>query len=173
MSVTLDELKSHLRITWTNEDSLLQIYLDAAINFLNEYTGQRLSVESRVSYFDSFGDLELIGDSPTSIVVNYIDVDGALQVLSSSIFTLKQHKARAYLTLSYDQSWPEVRSEDAPINVAYSSGYSVSTLPDTLKAAVLIEAATQYEFRENESIVKLQARKTVERLVGPYRIFNL
>lgn len=173
MSVTLDELKSHLRIEWANEDAILQIYLDSAIAHIDSHTGRRLSQEARHSYFDSFDGLELIGDAPTGVVVTYIDVDGVEQTLASSVYSLKTHKARPYLTLAYGESWPSVRSEDAAVKVSYTSGYSVSTLPETLKAAVLMEAATQYEFRENESIARLQLRKAVERLAYPHVIFKL
>ena len=173
MSVTIAELKEHLRITWTTEDAILGVYLGAAINYLEAYTGQILDRGNRTTYFEKFGDLELIGDSPDSVVVSYIDTDGVTQALKPSTYDLKEHKARPYLTLAYSQSWPSVLSVDAPINVTYQSGYSTGTLPDTLKAAILIEAATQYEFRENESIIKLQSRKTVERLSMPYRVYTL
>jgi len=43
MSVTLSELKSHLRISDTNEDTALQIYLDAAIDFVESQTGLGLT----------------------------------------------------------------------------------------------------------------------------------
>lgn len=173
MSVTLSELKSHLRITSDTEDTLLSIYLDAAHSYLDSYTGRKLKRGAEQSHFDGFSDLELIGDNVDSVTVTYIDLDGVEQTLSSSVYLLKQHKTRPYLTLAYNQTWPSIRSEDAAVRVDYTSGYDASTLPDTLKAAILIEAATQYEFRENESIVKTQQRKTVERLSNPFRVINL
>lgn len=173
MSVTIPELKEHLRITWDDEDTALQPYLQGALSYLESFTGRKLSQASRTSYFDKFCDLELVGDNPTSIVVQYVDADGVTQTLDSSVYALKVHKARPYLTLAYGQSWPSVRAQDAAITVTYQSGYTASTIPGTLRAAVLIEAATQYEYRENESIVNLKERKAVERLATPYRIYTL
>lgn len=172
MSVTLSELKDHLRITESDEDTILQIYLDAALDYIEGKTGQILTNRARTDYFDSFGDLELVGDNPTSVVVQYVDTDGATQVLSSSVYDVKTHKARPYITLAYNQSWPSVRAQDAAIDVAYTSGYTTSTLPDAYKGAVLIEAATNYEHREDESIMKLHNRKAVSRLLHSRMIYN-
>ena len=147
------------------------MYLAAAIDFVEVYTGRKLSQTGETTYFDCFGDLELKGDDPESIVVNYVDANGADQVVTSSVYDLKTHKIRGYLTLAYNKSWPSVRSQDAAINVVYNSGYV--TVPGMLKAGVLIEAATDYEYRENETVVKLTSRKTVERLIEPYRVYTL
>jgi uncharacterized phiE125 gp8 family phage protein len=175
MSVTLSELKSHLRITDAGEDVALQIYLDAALDWVETQTGQRLSNAARVDYFDYFSDLELIGDSPTSITVTYVDDDGSDQDVSSSVYALKTHKARAYLTLSFAESWPSVRSQDAAIDVAYTSGYTVSTLPSSLKSAVLILAASMYEVREEFVVGTIisKAPLTIQRLITPYVIYTL
>lgn len=173
MSISLSQLKDHLRITWSDEDTILGVYLDAAIDFISEYTGRKISQSSQDSYFDFFSDLELIGDNPLSVVVTYIDTDGNEQTLSDAIYNLKTHKARPYLTLAYGQSWPSVRYEDAAIRVNYTSGYTSETIPDSLVSAVLIEAANNYEFRENETLIKLQNRRTVERLSKPFRVYCL
>jgi len=172
MSVTLSELKSHLRISDTNEDTALQIYLDAAIDFVESQTGLGLTQIARVAYFDSFGDMELYGDNPESITVNYVDSDGSNQVLSSSVYALKVHKARAYLTLAYDQEWPDVQDQDANVWVNYTSGFTAATIPDAIKQAVLVEAGTNFEFRENETMVSLTNRNTVRRLINSRRIIN-
>lgn len=176
MSVTLAELKSHLRISDTNSDSILQVYLDAAINYIDTQTGRKLSnVSGRTSYFDSFGDMELVGDNPTSVVVTYIDSDGASQTLASSVYALKTHKARPYLTLAYNQSYPDTRAQDAAVTVTYTSGYTTSTLPGTLKAAVLLLGASLHEVREEFVIgtTITSAPITVKRLIHPYIVFKL
>lgn len=59
------------------------------------------------------------------------------------------------------------------ITVSYTSGYSTTTLPASLKAAVLLEAGSQYEHREGETMLKLNDRKVVEKLARPYRVYNL
>ncbi len=173
MSVTLSELKSHLRITDTGEDTVLQIYLDSALGWVETQTGQKLSSEARVSYFDCFGDLELVGDSPTSITVSYIDVDGDSQTASSSLYALKTHKARPYITLAYNQSWPSSRAQDAAVSVAYTSGYTVSTLPSSLKSAVLLVAGDFYEFREAKTVMRTYENPAATRLMKPYKVYTL
>lgn len=174
MSVTLTELKSHLRITGTDEDTILQVYLDAALDYLETQTGRKLSqVSGRVAYFDCLGDMELIGDNPTVASVEYLDSDGVSQTLSSSVYDVKTHKARPYITLAYGESYPDTQAVDAAITVTYQSGYTTSTLPSALKSAVLLEAGTNYEYRENESLVKINVRHAVERLIKPYTIITL
>ena len=173
MSVTLTQLKAHLRITDTNEDVALQMYLDAALDVVEVETGRKMSqVSGRKAYFDTFGDLELIGDDVTVSTVEYVDSDGATQTLSSSVYELKEHKARSYLTLAYDESWPDIRDEDAAITVTYQSGYTSSTIPSSLKSAVLLQAGSFYEIREDETIVKTNMRGAVMRLTSRYRIYK-
>jgi len=173
MSVTLTELKSQLRITGTDEDTELGIYLAASIEYVEQYTGQRLSRVARTAYFDSFGVMELVGDSPASITVSYLDDNGDSQTLSSAVYALKVHKARPYLTLANGQSYPTTQAVDAAVTVTYTSGYDVNSLPTLLKAAVLVDAATLYEFRENETVMTLHDRGMVERLCAPHRIVKL
>lgn len=68
MSVTLAELKDHLRITWDDEDSSLSVYLAGALDYVETFTGQKLSRIARNSYFDDFSNLELVGDSPQAFL---------------------------------------------------------------------------------------------------------
>lgn len=173
MSVTLAELKSHLRITDSAEDSSLQIYLAAAIDWIESQTGQKLASTSQSSYFDCFGDLELTGDSPSGITVSYVDVDGVTQTASSALYALKTHKARPYLTLAYNASWPSHRAQDAAISVDYTSGYTASTLPSSLKSAVLLVAGDFYEFREAKTVMQTYDNAAVARLMNPYKIYTL
>ncbi len=173
MSVTLTELKNHLRIDDTDEDDSLSIYLSSAIEYVGSQCGRKLEREARTTYFDSFSSvMELVGDNPSSVVVTYIDTNGDEQTLSSSVYALKTHKALPYITLGYGQSWPSVRDIDAAISVTYTSGYDSSTLPDRLKCAILLEAATNYEYRENETMANSHNRKAVERNIRPLVIYN-
>lgn len=172
MSVTLQEFKDHQKLEHHDEDDLLDIYRLAALGWVETQTGHKLSRKSRISHFDSFGDMELLGESPSDIVVNYIDHNGSDQVLSSDIYSLKTHKARPYLTLSVGSSWPSTSCEDAPIKVTYLSGYDELTLPFELKASVLIVAGGLYEFRESEITTRIYENKSLERLMSPYKIFK-
>ena len=173
MSVTLAELKDHLRITDTNEDSALQIYLDSALDVIEVETGRKMAqVVGRLAYFDCLGDMELIGDNATVASVEYVDTDGNTQTLSSSVYALKSHKARPYITLAYDQSYPDTRAQDAAITVTYTSGYTSSTMPSSLKSAVLLTAGSFYEHREDETIAKVHMRDAVKRLTNRYRIYK-
>ena len=175
MSVTLDELKEHLRIDGDDENVTLQIYLDASLEYIGSQTGRKLSQSSETTYFDSFSNvMELYGDNVNTLglTVNYVDLDGVTQVLSSSTYEMKTHKARSYITLRYGEAWPSVRNVDAAITISYTSGYTSSTLPDRLKSAVLIEAATSYEFRESMTMVKANKTGAVERLIAPMVIYK-
>ena len=175
MSVTLKELKGHLRITVDDENITLQGYLNAALDYVETQTGLKLSNTTRTVYFDDLdSDMEIAGANPTSIVVQYVDTDGATQTLSSALYVLKTHKAVPYLTKAFGAAYPDVRAQDAAVDVAYTSGYTSVTLPGTLKAAVLILAASLYEIREEFVIgtIVSKAPTTVERLIHPYVAFN-
>ena len=173
MSVTVEELKLNLRITNSDEDAELADYLASAVDYLESISGLKLTAETRTAYFDVFGDMELIGNNPTSIVVSYVDTNGDSQTLSSSVYALKTHKIRPYLTLAYGQSYPSVRAQDAAVSVAYTSGYNSSTIPASLKQAILLEASNYYEFRESQMVVNVYDTKTINRLIGSKRVYTL
>lgn len=175
MSVTLSQFKSHLRVTDSNEDASLQVFLSGAIGYVESETHRKLSVSETVDSFDSFGEMELTGNAPSDVVITYIDVDGASQTLSASIYAVKTHKAKPYIVKAYGEVWPSTRAEDAAVTVTYNSGYTAITLPPPLVSAVLLMAASLYEVREEFVIVATisNAPITVKRLIAPYRLYTL
>lgn len=146
--------------------------MNAALDYVGTQTGRILKRGTQTQHFDCFGVLELIGDNPSDVVVTYLDDNGVSQTLPSSVYGVKTHKARPYITLAHGEAWPSTQAEEAAITVTYTAGYDANSVPDALKSAVLIEAATNYEFRENESIVKTNRRQAVERLIMPYVVFK-
>lgn len=171
MSVSLGDLKEHLRLDGSDEDGLLDIYLKAAISFIEKQTGRYLTRVSRNKVVCQWGEVPLFGDNVQVDSVSYIDQGGDNQSLSLSNISVISGVWKT-LTLADGQQWPTIKPQ-TDIVITYTSGYDANTIPDLLKAAVLIEAATMYEFRENESIVKIQNRKTVERLYHQFIIHDI
>ena len=174
MSVSLQELKNHLRIFGDDENSSLKIYLESAIDYISTITARKLKRGDEASYFSAFSsNMRLKGEAPGNIVVNYLDIDGNTQVLDSSVYRLNTHAPHPYLSLAPNQAWPELYSADSPVTVNYESGYDDDSLPDSLKSAVLIHAATAYEYREDETMTNGRSRKAIERLIERYTICDL
>ena len=42
MPITLSEAKAHLRVDQSDEDSLIQIYIDASVNWIENFINQRI-----------------------------------------------------------------------------------------------------------------------------------
>lgn len=53
--VTLEEVKAHLRITATNEDGLLNTYIQAARELAEDITGRKFITQTLTGYVDDFG----------------------------------------------------------------------------------------------------------------------
>lgn len=149
MSVTRDELKAHCRITHTAEDTQLDIYLNAAIGTIEKRTNRGLSSAERTSKFDCFSErMRLLGPGATSVSIQYLDADGALQTLAATEYEVVTHGIVPYVRFFDAGSLPQLYDSDAAVTITYTSGYGSSELPFQLKAAVLLLGSHYYFHRE-------------------------
>lgn len=155
MAVDLTLAKTHLRVTHSSEDTTIAAYLAAAIAWVENYTGKKLTLETVTEELASFGSYVFLnwGPSPSALVITYTDSDGAEQTITDALIV----RGRAYPAVS----WPSI-SDNSTITLEYDAGYA--TTPADLDAAVLILTAEFYAEREGGSILD-----AVESLCNPYR----
>lgn len=168
--VTLAEARAHCRAD-TADDTLLQIYLDAAVAHVDGAQGVlgRCLVTQTWDYsFDCFPD-EITVPLPTlqSVTsVKYYDVDGIEQTITSSNYTVAGQRIAPVETFD----WPDIDTERPyPITVRFVAGYGdAADVPAAIKAAILLLTGDMYANREagGEAVVENPA---VKRLLTPYR----
>jgi len=170
--VSLDEAKAHLRVTGTDEDTTIQLYLDAAVAHVDgaEGTLGRCLVTQTWDYtFDRFpGFTERCWQSvdvplPTlqSVTsVKYYDPDGVQQTMDSADYIVTGQRIVPV------DAWPDIdTTRPGAVTVQFVAGYGLATaVPAAIKAAILLYVGSMYEGREDwaDSVA-------AKALLAPYR----
>ena len=143
--VSLDEVKSQLRLSNAAQDTFLSILLAAAVEQAQNQTkcqmveaGYRLKRD----FFPAGGIMELPRPPLQSVTsIKYIDTDGAEQTLSSSIYEVDTESKPGRVRLAYGQSWPSTRIQAQAVTVEYQTGWPISgsrpTTPDSIRLWIL------------------------------------
>ncbi len=106
--------------------------------------------------------------------VEYLDTDGALQTLSSSVYRVVSGgtQRRARLILAAGQSWPSTRTgEPDAVRVTFDCGYrdlsspANMAVPEPIREAVLMLAQSMYDRPGQEDVPEV-----VHSLVSPYKV---
>lgn len=173
--VTLDEAKSHLRVTYDDDDAMIQGFIDAAVSHLDGWDGVlgRAMVEQTWEQpFGAFSDRMLLRLTPVIEVVSvgYTDRDGVSQTVQAADYELVNWGGRGEVRTVGDAVWPEVSADVAtPVSITFKAGFGTpAEVPWALKAAILMHVATLYEYRETMAS-SVEPTRAYEALVAPYR----
>ena len=189
--VTTDELKSHLRITTTSENTLLATYILAATQMAEHYCNRHfINARYKITY----------NDLPDTFSLYYPDVtmsfgsanpntDDGLFYLSSQIsdtyvvlgfsnYILKNSNPYIFCkSSSYSEptdaimSKSDLEGNDGPrwkFNFTTGMGTSASDIPDAIKQAIKLIAGDMYYFREDR---KRAFPMASEILLQPYKCY--
>jgi len=146
--VSVAELKTHLRVTHSADDSYLGTLIQAAREHAEQHTGRALAEQTREYTADAFpsnGVLRL-GFAPVVSIssVKYLDETGEEQTLDPSVYTVDTQSEPGAIVLKVDQDWPDTARLPAAVRVRYVCGTAARPL---LKQAVIFIAAHWYEQR--------------------------
>lgn len=175
--VSLATAKAQLRVDGSDEDTLIQGMLDAAIAYLDGYTGilGRCMVTQTWSLtLDTWpenGIIELPFPDVGTVTVEYEDVDGATQELDASAY----YKAPTHRGVNLMQMpgvvWPETEPQGVQsVTITFTAGYgAASAVPAPIKQAIILLTGDLYKNREASLQSGEVDNPTVMRLLAPYR----
>lgn len=176
--VTTTELKSQLRITSSSQDTMLAFQIKAARRWAEEYLRYAIITSTWELYLDSFpksGDCIYIQKSPvTSITsITYLDSDGDLQTWTSTLYVPDFNAKPCRIYEAYGESYPTTQAIRNSVVIKFVAGYAAAAnVPDDIKQAILIKAATMYENPAEEvsgTQVSQFSEVTAKSLLTPYR----
>jgi uncharacterized phiE125 gp8 family phage protein len=160
--LTLAEIKEALKVSTTDEDYLIQTYLAAA----TEQVEQRLSVclltQTIDQYFDRFPTskrfLELArGPMQSVTAVTYTDANGNLLTWNSSLYATDTISRKPRIGPKQLQTWPLVEQNLNAVKVRFVAGYGGrNSVPAQFKHLILTIIGDWYQHRDNP----VQERKT-------------
>lgn len=178
--ISLAELKAQARVTTTAEDSVLTIAIAAARAKAENYTGRALMAQTWRQNEDAFPDAEIeLLKPPVRAIgsVTYIDVNGATQTLSNTLYTLDAAAYPGWLLPAYNTDWPSTQASANAVAIQYDCGYAdAASVPADIKMWLLMTAAFIFAQREamvlDGKVAEIPGR-FIDSLLDPYRIFKV
>lgn len=136
--VSVADVKLHAQIDDSDRDNLITSLIDAAIAKIDgpDGIGYAMVTQTWQLSMDAFPcnivlPLWPVADDAT-IVITYIDTDGADQTLDSSAYRL----ADGVIAPAYGTSWPSTRNIRSAVKVEFTAGSALSAVPEDLKNAI-------------------------------------
>ena len=143
------ELKKHLRVTHSLEDTLIESARLAAISYVENYTNVLLGSYSVTGYLGSWqvasfpvGPLSAVG------AVKYDDSSGSEQTLSASKvhYDINREPGRIYF-----QDVPDLEDYNlTPVRIEFTAGYAPADIPASIIAAIKLIVGHLYDMRTDE-----------------------
>jgi uncharacterized phiE125 gp8 family phage protein len=185
--LTVEEVKAHLRVDHTDEDSLIALYIAAATSFIDgEYgfLGRALVTQTWELVLDNFPLHEIkIPLPPLQEVesIKYDDADGNEQVVSTLEYWVDDASEPAWVVPTTG-GWPTgILDAINAVRVRFLAGYPETTdsppdlranIPVSIKQAMLLHIGSMYAQREDVVIGTIVTKLPfgAEQLLRPYRV---
>jgi uncharacterized phiE125 gp8 family phage protein len=180
--VDTTDAKLYLRVDTSADDDLIDSLIHAARMWAENYTGRALITQTFDQKFRGLpaaGSPLVLAKAPVASVtsITYLDADGASQTLDGSNYNLRTTSGpmagRALIEVSSTFTSPTLYSPaEYPVTVRTVCGYgNPSTVPQGIKAAILLMLGDMYEQRQ-ETILggSSKSQTTIERLLAPFRL---
>lgn len=158
--ITLADAKSHLRVDHSDEDTLIQAYLDASVDYAENVQARSLAKQTWTLKLPDFpgldGAIQLLNPPVRSVTsIQYVDTDGNTQTLAASNYTVLLDEEPGLIVPAFNQTWPDTRSVPDAVTVVYVAGYPddggsppVYSIPAKTKAGILMVLGDLYQNRE-------------------------
>ncbi len=150
--VTSTEAKTHLRVTGTDDDTLIGTLITAARQYVENYLNRSLITQTWEWRLDGFSPWTLIVPMAPLISVTsiqYVDGEGTTQTLASTEYTVDAKSEPGRITPAYGKSWPTTRYQMNAVTITFQAGYgAAAAVPSPIKQAVLLVIGEMYAHRE-------------------------
>lgn len=170
--VSLEDVRKQCRIDddVTEEDSLLELYLVAAREYCENFTGRFFSV--RNFRFDgllnAFREVELAHDLVKIDSIKLIDRSGNALSISENQYVISRNAGVGSVRALGE--WPECNTEHpAPITIMFTAGKE--SCPSVVKQAILLLASSWYENRDLK--VTASILESVTLLLNEHRLVKV
>lgn len=183
--ITLIEAKSHLRVTSSDDDTMLNSLIQAARENAEEFTSRALAQQTWKMYLQDWpsGDYFEIPYPPLQSIthIKYTDSDDDQTTWSTDEYEVDTDSEPGRIILAYGESWPSTTLHPKnPIEVQFVAGYDDdggspadyrANIPEAIKNAIKLDVELRYD-RPPEGYSK-RLEEVRDMLLLPYRIFTL
>lgn len=152
--ITLEQAKAHIRVDGNEDDTLIEGLITAAREYAETHTRRQLCTATyamRMAYLPTC--IEIPKPPLVSVSsITYADVDGNVQTLSSSLYTVDSYSYPGKIIPAYNASYPTVRGHLNDVVVTFVAGQAQAAVPVRAKQAMLLLIGHWYENREQAGI---------------------
>jgi uncharacterized phiE125 gp8 family phage protein len=178
--VSRDEAKDFIRVTYSDDDLLIDSLIKAAREHVEMITGRALMPQTWALYLTGFPDglpLELpLAPFKEISAIKYWDQTGTEVTANPTLYETNPRGDLYNFGLAYMKSWPALEAgRMLPVTVEYEVGYEdADSVPSGLKIGILELVSHWYNVREPIVIGTnaMEIPLTVERLLWPYRLLR-
>ena len=157
--VTTAEAKTHLRVSGSSHDTLIDTLINAARRLVEETLCKRaLTTQTWDLFLDGFPPCILVPRPPlaSGTTVKYVYQAGTLTTISAADYRVDTNSAPARITPAYNVSWPTTRAVTNAVEVRFVAGYGNRTdVPQEIKQIVLLLVGVWFEHPEAVSSASL------------------
>ena len=169
--VTLAEVKAHLRVTHSEEDSDIEDFVIPTARQLAELaTGRALIDQTWILRLWGFGTNVIVLpkpplDSVTSI--QYVDNEGNTQTWAASNYTVETPSGELGLHASvqpaYNEVYPTTRNVIDSVTITYVAGYGTvaSSVPAGIRKAIMMFCEDLYSQRSSQIMGSARSPATI------------
>ena len=191
--VSLADAKLHLRVDFTDDDTLITALIAAARQAAETLTGRQIVTARWKLVLDSFpgpslmgvpagdpfslpGHAILIPKSPVSSLVSiqYLDMSGTLQTMPATDYTVDAACEPARITPVFGKIWPISLPQIGAVTVTFDAGYGPATsVPEGIKSWIKLRIGSLYAHREEVALInrgKIEALPFIDGLLDPFKV---
>lgn len=156
--VTLVTAKAHLRVDFTDDDTIIQDYIDAATAVAQEQLGKVIITQTwDEATANPFGKVYLTKKPFQSLTsITYFDEANTSQTADLADFIVVANEDFAYVEPVTE--WPRVYDRADAVTFRYVAGFgdAPADVPANIRQAILLLVGQYYEVRENLVDSKMQ-----------------
>lgn len=175
--VTLAKAKKQLRLetSFTEEDTLITDYIDAATEAAQDYLNKKLYKGVLTFECTGFTNPFLFSqsdDNDTVASVKYYAKDGDGTMLSTVVDTtykLRKSSSIGCKEIKFTEDAPALETRDDAVIIKINQGFAVADLPKPIYQAIMLMVTSMYEKRED--IGEIGNNQASRNLMRPYRNF--
>jgi uncharacterized phiE125 gp8 family phage protein len=157
--VTAAEMRTHLRLDTTDEDTYLGLLITAARERLVEITARPFvyeTYEERLTEFPTGTNRIRLSRAPVVSVtsVTYQDSTAATNTFSADDYHVETAPEPGSVTLKYQKTWPTTTLETGhPVTVTYRAGYASAAASVPERRRLMLKALVAHWYAHREPVL--------------------
>ncbi|MBB95586.1 MAG: hypothetical protein CML68_13475 [Rhodobacteraceae bacterium] len=151
LPLSVSEAKDHDSIDFSFDDDQVELYIEAATDYLDGYSGilgRCIVTQTWRTQYSGWGDtLRIPFPDVASVAVTYSDADASSQTVSSSLYEVLEDSRGVYVRFKTAFTRPTLDDDTAvPVSVEFDTGFGdAGDVPGDIKQAIRMLTAHYFE----------------------------